>query len=285
MCSAQLLWPAAHQLQEFHRAALLQQEILVHDEERFRAARRFRFLHHPEQLRAGGVQVEDLALAAEERRRGAEVATQRAAHGRDDGRRGIGLVGDPHAHHAQVEAGIERRMVIGAVGSSPRYSRIQAMPSPFTMWSASTMCSMPRSRRDMPADDDRGIGRDLADHAAHLAHLADVDDDGRDADDVVLVRVQFAREGLASGKVEDRAGRRDVLLDHQDAPGAVEAAQREGALRLGHLVVIQLHRIDGAAAEFIVLRVGTEDRRQQDPRRTFPFGWRRNRRKYGWSCQ
>ena len=32
---------------------------------------------------------------------------------------------------------------IGRVGSSPRYSRIHAMPSPFTMWSASIICSTP----------------------------------------------------------------------------------------------------------------------------------------------
>jgi hypothetical protein len=40
----------------------------------------------------------------------------------------------------------------------------------------------------------------------------------------------------------------------------VKAAEREGTLGLGHLVVIQLHRIDGAATELIVLRVRTEDR-------------------------
>ena len=44
----------------------------------------------------------------------------------------------------------------------------------------------------------------------------------------------------------------------------MEHAQREAALRARHLVVIQLHRVDGAAAELIVLRVGTEDRTQQN---------------------
>ncbi len=35
-------------------------------------------------------------------------------------------------------------------------------------------------------------------------------------------------------------------------------AQREGALRPRHLIVIQLHGINGAAAEFIVLRIRAE---------------------------
>jgi hypothetical protein len=44
----------------------------------------------------------------------------------------------------------------------------------------------------------------------------------------------------------------------------MEHAQREAALRAGDLVVIELHGIDGPAAEFVVLRIGPEDRTQQD---------------------
>src|SRR5450432_333791 len=43
-------------------------------------------------------------------------------------------------------------------------------------------------------------------------------------------------------------------------------AQRETALRARDLVVIQLHRVDGAAAELVVLRVWPEDRTQQNAR-------------------
>src|SRR5262249_53938202 len=60
------------------------------------------------------------------------------------------------------------------------------------------------------------------------------------------------------------AGRRNVGLDQHDAPGPVEHAQREAALRAGYLVVIKLHRVDGAAAELIVLRVRPKDRSQQN---------------------
>ena len=57
---------------------------------------------------------------------------------------------------------------------------------------------------DMTADDDVGLGREFAHHAAHLADLADVDDDAGDADDVVLIGFQFAREVFAGGEVEQR---------------------------------------------------------------------------------
>ena len=44
----------------------------------------------------------------------------------------------------------------------------------------------------------------------------------------------------------------------------MEHAQREGALRAGYLIVVQLHGVDGAAAEAVVLRVGAEDGGEQD---------------------
>ena len=76
---------------------------------------------------------------------------------------------------------------------------------------------------------------------------------------------QFPRKGLAGGEIQHRARRGDVLLDHHDAPGAVETAQRECTLAARHLVVIELHRVDRAAAESIVLRVRSEHGREQDP--------------------
>ena len=42
--------------------------------------------------------------------------------------------------------------------------------------------------------------------------------------------------------------------------------QRERPLRARHLVVIQLERVDRPAAELVVSREGTEDRRQQHVR-------------------
>ena len=43
----------------------------------------------------------------------------------------------------------------------------------------------------------------------------------------------------------------------------MEHAQRKAALLARDLVVIQLHGIDGAAAEFVILRIRSEDRTQQ----------------------
>jgi hypothetical protein len=45
-------------------------------------------------------------------------------------------------------------------------------------------------------------------------------------------------------------------------------SEREGSLLAGDLIVVQLHRVDAAAAEFIILRVWTEDAGQQNARAT-----------------
>ena len=85
------------------------------------------------------------------------------------------------------------------------------------------------------------------------------------------VEVSSRSKSFEGGEVEQRAGRGDVLLDHHQSPGAMEHAQREAALLARDLVVIQLHGIDGAAAEFVVLRVRAEHGAQQHPRLS-PFG-------------
>ena len=109
--------------------------------------------------------------------------------------------------------------------------------------------------RHMSADHDRRMRRQLTYHAAHFPRLTYVHDDRRDADDVVAVFGQFPREGLAGGKVEDCRGRRDILLDHHDAPGAMEHPQGEGALRSRYLVVVKLHRVHPPATVLVVLAV------------------------------
>src|ERR1019366_4196660 len=90
-----------------------------------------------------------------------------------------------------------------------------------------------------------------------------IHDDGRDADDVVMVGGQLAGEGFTGGKIQDRARSGNILLNHEDAPGAVKPTHGEGSLRAGYLIVVELHRIDGAAAEFIVLRVWAEHGREK----------------------
>ena len=154
---------------------------------------------------------------------------------------------------------------IGRSASSPRKRRNQRTPSPRTTWSASMRSREAGMVGDVPADDDRGLGLVLADQLAHLRDLADVGHDRADADHVVAARVRSSSTKRSRrGEVEQRAGRLDVGLDQHQAPRAMEHAQRERALHARHLVVVQLHRVDGAAAVLVVLGVGTEDAREED---------------------
>ena len=59
---------------------------------------------------------------------------------------------------------------------------------------------------------------------------------------------------------------RNILLDHHDAPRAMEHPQRKRALHPRDLVVIQLHGIDAAAAECIILRVRSENGGEKNTR-------------------
>ena len=73
-----------HQFQQPQGPLAMQQEVLVHHEERLDVHVRFELAHDVEQLVAGLVEVDRLALAAEHGRGGAEVAAQRAADRGDD---------------------------------------------------------------------------------------------------------------------------------------------------------------------------------------------------------
>jgi hypothetical protein len=117
---------------------------------------------------------------------------------------------------------------------------------------------------DMAADHNRRVRRKLADHAAHFTHFGDVHDDRGDSDDVVWMRGDLALEIVSSREIKNGAGRGNIRLDQHNAPGAMEHAQRKAALRACDLIVIELHRVDGAAAELVVSRVRAENRTQQD---------------------
>ena len=177
---------------------------------------------------------------------------------------GVGCSRDFDAHHAQIEGGGESGVADGGVDF---FAQVLAHPGDAVAFDDVVGIEEVLDAGDggdVAADDHGGARREFADHAAHFARLADVDDDGRDADDVVVVGGQFAGEGFARGEIEDGAGSGYVLLNHEDAPGAVEAAQGKGALAARYLVVVELHRIDGAAAEVIVLCVRAEDGGEQD---------------------
>jgi hypothetical protein len=69
-----------HAIEQAHGALFVEQEIFVHDEERLHAKRLLGMAEHVVELVAGLIEVHELALAAKERRRGAEVAAHGAAH-------------------------------------------------------------------------------------------------------------------------------------------------------------------------------------------------------------
>ena len=121
-----------------------------------------------------------------------------------------------------------------------------------------------RNGRNMSAHYDGRRRRKLPHHPAHLPNLADIHDDRRDAYDIVVILGQLFRERIARRKIEQRGRRRNVFLDQHDSPGAMKHAQRKTPLRARHLVMVKLHRIDAPAAEFIVLRVGSENRSKKN---------------------
>ena len=67
--------------------------------------RTFHLLHDLEKLAARFVEMEALPFAAEECRRGAEVAAHWAPDGGNDGSRGVARpVGDTHSQHSHAES-------------------------------------------------------------------------------------------------------------------------------------------------------------------------------------
>ena len=103
----------------------------------------------------------------------------------------------------------------------------------------------------------------LPDQLAHPPDLQHVRRDAADAHDVVPAVADLLDEAVQGGEVQQRAGGRDVRLDEHQAPGAMEHPQRKRPLHPGHLVVVQLHRVDRPAAVLVVLGVRAEDARQQ----------------------
>ena len=144
--------------------------------------------HDFEELGAGLVELDEVAFAAEHGGGGAEIAAQRAAHGRDQ--RGIVQAGDGRAAARPWMRGpmLVRTCGcrIGGFSSSPRNRRIHRTPSPRTTWSASTHRFKIGHIGEVPADDDRRVRLMLADQPAHPPHLEQVGDDRADPDDVVL---------------------------------------------------------------------------------------------------
>ena len=86
------------------RAPLVQQEVLVHHEERAHLELLLGLAHDVEQLLSGFVKVDEPPLAAEERRGRAEITAHGTANRRDNGRGGIAAaLGRLETHQPEAE--------------------------------------------------------------------------------------------------------------------------------------------------------------------------------------
>ena len=245
----------------------MKQKIFVHDKERVYLQLIFHPAHNLEQFVAALKKVDELSFASEKCRGSTEVAAHGTAHRRNNRRRRCALaLRQPDAHDARAHPGNDCRMPDRRAFLFPEIA-----PHPRNAFAFHDVIGVNHrfdsgNGRDMPTHHDRGLRREFPRHAAHLAHLGHVHDNSGDADYVILITLQLALKIVARRKIEHRTGRGNIRLDHHDAPGSMKHAQREAALRSRHLIVIKLHRIDGAASELVILGIRSEDRTQQDPR-------------------
>ena len=254
-----------HAFQQFQGALAIQQEVLVHHEEGLQIQLALSAFHDLIDLFASIEKVEALALPAEKRGGCTEVAAQRTTNTRNDGGAGrTDLLRQFQPHHALAESTGDqgmldrRRSIFAQKGTHP--TNAFAFDDEIGVDDLIQVCN----RSHVAADDDSGMRRKLPDHAAHFLHLANVHHNAGNADHVVMLRGQFFLKVRVRWEVEHGGGSADVFLDKHDAPGAVEHAQRVRSLFAGDLVMVQLHRIDAAATELVILRIWTEDTGEQN---------------------
>jgi hypothetical protein len=243
-----------HQVQQPQRPLPIQQEVLVHDEERPDVQGLLELTHDLKELVARLVEMNELALPAEHGGGCAEVAPQRAPDGRNQDGGHVTRPG-PQGHARGARA--ETRENLGMADRLALVFGQKAAHPAHTLAAHDVVGVDPLIQagqvRDMAADDNRGPGEMLTDQRAHLAHLVHVGHDGADADDVVVVRRDLLEEAIQAGKIQQGAPGADIGLDQHEPPGAVEHPHGERPLHAGDLVVVQLHGIDRPAAVLVVL--------------------------------
>jgi hypothetical protein len=118
-----------HPFEELQRPGPMEQKILVHHEEGADSEACLHLLHHFKQFIACLVKVDELPLAAEKRRRSAEVAAQRTPHGRNDRRCcTTPFFGQAQSQDACLHAGDDFRMshrtlkILTEIPAHPRYA-------------------------------------------------------------------------------------------------------------------------------------------------------------------
>ena len=175
-----------HELQEPQGPHPIQQEVLVHHEERLDLQVGFELAHDVEQLVARLVEADRLPLAAEHRRGGAEVAAHGAADRGNDrcGHVGAVLRGG-YAHGPRAVSGDDLRVADGLLGVFAQERAEPADPlAPHDVVGVDSPGEV-GNVGDVPAHDDFRLGKMLANQLAHLLDLEKIRHDAADADDVV----------------------------------------------------------------------------------------------------
>ena len=254
-----------HQLEQAQRPLAVKQKVLVHHEKRLHPHVALEPDHLAEQLVAGLVKIGELPLAAEHRRSGAKIAPHRATdRGNQRRRRVAGFVRQPDPHGAGADARKDARMadrgllVLTQKAAEPADAlAADNMVRPETLLDA-------RQARNVPPHHNLGMGLKLADKFAHLFSLEVVRRDGADRHHIVALLAQFLGEAIQGRKIQKRVGCRNVVANHHQPPRTVKHPQRKRPLTPRDLVVVKLHRVDGAAAIFVILGIRPEDAGEQN---------------------
>ena len=181
-----------HEVEQFEGSLAMEEEIFVHDEERMNLHAFFHARHDVEQLPSGFVKIDEVALAAEHRRSGTEVAAHGTSHrGNQHRSRILRPVRELHTHGPSAKARVDLRMhdrfgiVLTQKSAEPGY----AVPADDVV-RIDTLFNTGEIG-NMAAHDYRAARLILPDERTHFADLADIGNNRGDADDIVFVGFEF----------------------------------------------------------------------------------------------
>lgn len=112
---------------------------------------------------------------------------------------------------------------------------------------------------DMSTHNDKGIRAEAADELTHSFYFPHIGKNGADPNHVIVVLLNLGEETLLGRKIQQGAGGVDIGLDHHQPKGAMKHPERKSTLHPCHLIMIELHGIDGPASVFIIAAIGPED--------------------------
>ena len=204
-----------HQFQQPQRTAPMQQEVLVHHEERADLHPLLHLGHHLEQFVTGVVEVDEFTLAAEHGRCRTKIAAQGTTHrGNHRGGDVSRLVTECDAHVPGSVAGDNQRMA-----NRLAVVLAQEPPHPADALALDHIIHVDAVFQignigDVPPHHDLRRRLVVADQLAHGSHFALVGNDRADADHVVVPLAKLLDEPLPCRKIQYRTGGFDIRLDH-----------------------------------------------------------------------